>query len=694
VSNLSAKLSYPREQYVFFIPWLFMLKLAAWVMLAVLPSYAAHSLTGDKWPAHPRLRLNDTGLDKVRAVTGATGDPLAKELLRNISAWVDHILAQPVSSGADLLNSLQEDIYPLGLLYRLSTNLTQRKILAHRAIAELLIVTKLDAWSQRTEMGDIRFLTIAETMHGVSIGYDWFYDALTKEQRTTIEDGLYRDGLRIGMECYSYNCSWVPGIPGIGNCSSCWWIRATHMNWNVVGNGGMTIAALALADVPRYANVSQHALAYARKGIPLAISGYGPDGAWPEGPGYWVYTTKWLLATTEALETATGQDYGYMETPGVNDTANYVLQMYETPSGMSFNYGDVASSDRLPNIDVASNLLGLAARFPELGAVTTATAHRSIQSPAVDSIPAGSRGWDAAALALMRWDPTHEAPHDLAELPQSAFYSAQAVGVVRSGWNTSSAYLGARGGDSTVTHQDLDHGTFVWDTRGYRWAIDLGTENYGLPQMFLPFSGRYRYYRKSTRGHNTLAFRDPGGFDPADGEASDQAVNTFSSLIPGSACKTDILGVTSCGAGEVMVVNLTDAYGPQLPSGLPDPSVPASARPVVSRAFHVNAKMTELLVVDSISNSHDNVSWAMHTRAASISLHGSTAILVADTGIRMQIRLESTPPGVCSSWNATLVKLPNGTLHNQTRFPLYGAKKVWSVCQSMVTELRVTLSDL
>ena len=58
------------------------------------------------------------------------------------------------------------------------------------------------------------------------------------------------------------------------------------MNWNVVSNGGMTVAALALADVPRYASVAKEALKFAREGIPLALSGYGPkgDGAWQVTP--------------------------------------------------------------------------------------------------------------------------------------------------------------------------------------------------------------------------------------------------------------------------------------------------------------------------------------------------------------------------------------------------------------------------
>ena len=63
-------------------------------------------------------------------------------------------------------------------------------------------------------------------MQGVAIGYDWFYDAMSAAQRTVIEDGLYRAGLTEGTKCYHYNCTWVPGIEPVGNCSSCWWIRA------------------------------------------------------------------------------------------------------------------------------------------------------------------------------------------------------------------------------------------------------------------------------------------------------------------------------------------------------------------------------------------------------------------------------------------------------------------------------------
>ena len=61
-----------------------------------------------------------------------------------------------------------------------------------------------------------------------------------------------------------------------------------------------------------------------------------------------------------------------------------------------------------------------------------------------------------------------------------AYYPAKQVAVARSGWGSSDSYLGVKGGDSAMTHQDLDHGSFVFETSGQRWVCDLGIENYLL----------------------------------------------------------------------------------------------------------------------------------------------------------------------------------------------------------------------
>ena len=104
--------------------------------------------------------------------------------------------------------------------------------------------------------------------------------------------------------------------------------------------------------------------------------------------------------------------------------------------------------------------------------------------------------------------------------------------------------------------------------------------------------------------------------------------------------------------------------------------------------------MSQLTVIDSISNGQHNVTWGLHTRAASIETHGHSATLTAPSGIRMRMRSASTPPGACGAWQSAVIKLTNGSLLSETRFPLRGAKKVWMVCAKAATELRVTLTDL
>lgn len=649
-------------------------------------------------PAHPRLRLNEAGVRRIREATGPTGDPLARQLLENITAHVAELLNEPIPAGGMngshgatglLCDTIRDHVYSFGLLYRLSTNTTERGALAARAAAEMVAVAALDNWNPR------RFLTVAETMHSLAIGYDWFFHVLSTAQRTAIEDGIYRNGLAVGMDCYAANCTWVPGIAGIGKCSTCWWIRATKMNWNVVGNGGMAIAALALGDVPRYANIAKSTLQFSAQGIPAALVGYAPDGAWPEGPGYWCYITKNLLAVSEALATATGTDEGYMESPGVMETTLYAVQTHRTPSNAVDNYGDAedetaTSGVAEPSKDIArysGNLLGLAARFPQLGLAPVVAARAALRGPPSKMNRSVSGSWDDLVLSLMHWD-SRGNEQSLNELPNSTFYSSQAVAVLRSGWEHSrGAYLAAKGGDSSITHQDLDHGHFVYDTRGFRWFCDLGSESYALPNMFLPFgngteehpqTGRYQYYRKATRGHNTLAFDDPGGFNPANGERSDQSVNIMSTLVRGAACA----GRTTCDDGEAIIVNLTSAYAAQLGSDVS-----------VMRTFSTASRLTSVTTRDEIAGRQSKtVTWGAHTRA-SVSLHGGSATLTSPGGLQLRMTFESTPLDACGNWQTALVKLPGGTEPNNTRFPLRGARKIWLVCKSTLKVLSVTMHD-
>jgi len=94
-------------------------------------------------------------------------------------------------------------------------------------------------------------------------------------------------------------------------------------------------------------------------------------------------------------------------------------------------------------------------------------------------------------------DPTKE------KLPLDKYFRYVEVVTMRSAWNDRNAiFVGFKAGDNKFNHSHLDIGTFVLDALGYRWAVDLGADNYNLPGYF----GRQRwsYYRLRAEGHNTL----------------------------------------------------------------------------------------------------------------------------------------------------------------------------------------------
>ena len=206
-----------------------------------------------------------------------------------------------------------------------------------------------------------------------------------------------------------------------------------------------------------------------------------------------------------------------------------------------------------------------------------------------------------------------------------------------------------------------------------------------------------RYYRKATRGHNTLTFDDPGGFDPADGERSDQAVNIYSSLVQGAACMGSSAN-TTCGDGEVIIVNLTSAYSAQLRTAANVTSLVS-----VMRSFSTARGLGSVTTTDKIAgHSGKTVTWGAHTRAV-VSLHGDHAILTApgdggddNGGVAHQLKMsfEAIPANACGQWQEALMVLPGGTEPNNTRFPSRGARKVWLLCKPNLTELSVTMSTV
>ena len=109
--------------------------------------------------------------------------------------------------------------------------------------------------------------------------------------------------------------------------------------------------------------------------------------------------------------------------------------------------------------------------------------------------------------------PPTEAPEP--ELDQ--LFRKTAVACFRSAWNDPNAvYLGFKAGANSASHAHLDVGSFVLESQGVRWAVDLGPERYEVPGYFR--SRRWHFFRARNESHNTLTLngdiQNPGAEAP------------------------------------------------------------------------------------------------------------------------------------------------------------------------------------
>ncbi|MCS7254176.1 MAG: heparinase II/III family protein [Armatimonadota bacterium] len=421
---------------------------------------------------HPRLLVPSNDFEGVRRLTG-TNTTVAK-LYSSVRQQAMRILNEPPSryeipDGLRLLGisrRVLNHIYVLALVYRIDGD----KRCVERAWHEIEAAANFPDWNPR------HFLDTAEMTHAFAIAYDWLYDQWSEEQRRIIVDAIVSKGLERALEVYR---------------NRGWWTRARH-NWNQVCNGGIGMGALAIFE--EQPKLCGEILTSALNSLLLPMGEFSPDGAWAEGPSYWNYATSYNCAFLAALETAVGTDFGLSNMEGFSETG--LFPIYITgPLGRTFNFADGGDGTlRSPH------MFWLARKFNKpvyaWYARTTASPHP------LDIIWFDETGGDPQAEGL----------------PLDKHFRQVEVVTMRTAWNDRNAtFVAFKAGDNRANHSNLDIGTFVIDALGYRWALDLGADDYNLPGYFGVL--RWSYYRMRAEGHNTLVInpskepdQDPGAF--------------------------------------------------------------------------------------------------------------------------------------------------------------------------------------
>lgn len=456
------------------------MKILYFLLLSLVGFYpvAAQNISPESaMPDHPRILMlkgEETLLTKQIAAN-ETWSSIQKNVLMGADSILKQQPLKRILIGKRLLDTSREALFRIFMLsyaYRTTNNVKYAK----RAEKELLAVCSFTDWNP------IHFLDIAEMTTAVSIGYDWLFDYLPAQSKDIIRKAIIEKGL----------------MPSINAEYNSWLTRDN--NWNQVCNTAIAYGALAVWETNK--TLASEILNRSIQSIKLPMEAYGPDGAYPEGYGYWNFGTSYNILFLSAIEKIFGTDFELSKIQGFMQSPSYIINMIgqnEKP----FNYGDSGGDLRL-NV----SLFWFADKLKNPGLVRYELLQlqnkKNYFFHAENRFLPASIIWGAKMALKNVPTPTENMYVGRGETP---------VCLMRSSWDEDKGiYLAVKGGSpKSNTHNHLDEGSFVMDAMGLRWAMDFGPQTYNTIESKgidlwnnAQKSQRWTIFRYNNFAHNVI----------------------------------------------------------------------------------------------------------------------------------------------------------------------------------------------
>ncbi|WP_205966426.1 heparinase II/III family protein [Parapedobacter sp. SGR-10] len=443
---------------------------------------SAHSFDYEQIREHPRLLLGKGEENSVKA--SLAKKPELTKIDKYIHQVSDGLInEEPLvfeKRGKRLLAVSRQALtrlYYLSYSYRVSKD---EKYL-QRAERELHALCDFESWNPS------HFLDVGEMCMAVAIAYDWLYDDLQIGTKEKVRKAILEK-------------AFAPSY----NEKDAWFLRA-HNNWNSVCNAGLVFGALAIFE-----DAKEQSIAIIERALQtnlLALQAYGPDGNYPEGPGYWNYGTSFQVMMFAALESALGSDKGLARTPGFMESADYML-FATGPSGWYFNYSDNGRS-----VSASPSMFWFAKKRNDPALVYQEKS--LIQSGAYTKKQSSDEERMLPNVLIFGKDLNLSG----IKPPGKQMFTGHGitpVSIVRTAWEAGQGrYLGIKGGKASAPHGHMDQGTFVYDVGGLRWAMDFGLQSYltleskGVDLWNMSQnSQRWDIFRYNNLNHNTLTINN------------------------------------------------------------------------------------------------------------------------------------------------------------------------------------------
>lgn len=439
-------------------------------------------------PEHPRILLFKN--EEKSLQQAIEKESRWKKVHQLMLAECDSMLQLPVLErtqiGRRLLSTSRECIRRVFFL-SYAWRMTHDTRYLQRAENELLTVSNFSDWNPS------HFLDVAEMTLGVAIGYDWLHKDLSQNTKKIVKEAIITKGLQASLDA-KYNG----------------WLKATH-NWNQVCNAGITYGALAVyEDNPELA---KQIIDRAIESIKLPMEDYKPDGAYPEGYGYWDYGTSFNVLFISAIEKTFGNNFGLMDNDGFLKTASYITNM-TGPTKKNFNYSDNGDGSGLhPAMFWLANYIKNPSLLYNENNYLAVIPKSMANNRLLPAIMIWGAGMNLDAISP---------PKDLIWVGQGK----NPVALMRTSWaDSNSIFVGMKGGSPSVNHGHMDIGSFVMDAQGERWSMDFGMQQYeSLESKGVDLwnmkqnSQRWQILRYNNFSHSTLTFnnelQDVAGFAP------------------------------------------------------------------------------------------------------------------------------------------------------------------------------------
>lgn len=518
----------------------------------------------------PRPRLIADGDHFQKIINLVNTHPRGKAMLATVQKQCDEYMKQEpipftLTSGGDIYyaRGREEMALRLGLMYKI----TGDEKYAERLWAEMEQVCSYPHWGRQ-------YLNISALLIACSLTYDWLDDWLTDEQRTILADAMVQKGLLIAKKDFS------------GQFGGTSYIR-NQDNWTAVCNSGIIMACVTIGDREEYSQLCADVFESAQVALEYIFKGFEPDGGWREGLGYYSYTTIYLQKAIATMDNVFGTTFGYTETPGFRHAGWFYIDM-TGPMGVN-NMGDAGKgAGGLGDMPIeGQQALWWSAYYKEPELTAARFAHMEYAN------------YDGGAEELLYMN-TDYIDTPATSIPLDCKYSyAEYLAMRGNNWVTdrkNAMWLSAHAGINSFGHGHSDAGTFVFDALGERWALDLGSDDYSLPEWGVTND---KYYCIRAEGHNVCVINPD---------------ESYGQLASKEVCP--ITEYESMGErGSYAIMDLKNVYSHRASSA--------------KRGFSMMDGRKSLTIRDefNLNEANSEIYWFMHTRSKNIQIFNNYAIL-------------------------------------------------------------------